>query len=62
MVKLMHPLSHIFLQNLDLTECLQIYSGGLGVLAGDHLKSASDLGIPLVGLDCVIKKDIFNNT
>ncbi len=33
-----------------LDECLQIYSGGLGVLAGDHLKSASDLGIPVVGV------------
>lgn len=31
-------------------ESLPIYSGGLGVLAGDHLKSASDLGIPLVGV------------
>lgn len=33
-----------------LTECLPLYSGGLGVLAGDHLKSASDLGLPLVGM------------
>ena len=32
-----------------LHESLPIYSGGLGVLAGDHLKSASDLGLPLVG-------------
>jgi starch phosphorylase len=31
-------------------ECLPIYSGGLGVLAGDHLKSASDLGVPLVAV------------
>src|ERR1700723_2479521 len=31
-------------------ESLPIYSGGLGVLAGDHIKSASDLGIPLVGV------------
>ena len=31
-------------------ESLPIYSGGLGVLAGDHIKSASDLGIPLVGI------------
>ena len=29
---------------------LPIYSGGLGVLAGDHLKAAADLGIPLVGV------------
>src|SRR3989441_175815 len=31
-------------------ESIPVYSGGLGVLAGDHLKSASDLGIPLVGI------------
>jgi starch phosphorylase len=31
-------------------ECMQIYAGGLGVLAGDHLKSASDLGIPLTAI------------
>ncbi|MBI5636404.1 MAG: alpha-glucan family phosphorylase [Nitrospinae bacterium] len=37
-----------FSMEFGLDECLQIYSGGLGVLAGDHLKSASDLGIPVV--------------
>jgi hypothetical protein len=31
-------------------ESLPIYSGGLGILAGDHIKSASDLGIPLIGV------------
>jgi starch phosphorylase len=31
-------------------ECLPIYAGGLGVLAGDHLKEASDMGLPLVGI------------
>src|SRR5487761_1136671 len=31
-------------------ESLPVYSGGWGVLAGDHIKSASDLGIPLVGI------------
>jgi starch phosphorylase len=30
--------------------CLPVYSGGLGILAGDHLKSASDLNVPLVGI------------
>ncbi|HDQ26446.1 MAG TPA: glycosyltransferase family 1 protein [bacterium] len=41
-----------FSLEFGLAECLPIYSGGLGVLAGDHLKSASDLGLPLnaVGL------------
>ncbi|HEY8746010.1 MAG TPA: alpha-glucan family phosphorylase, partial [Chloroflexota bacterium] len=33
-----------------LTECLQIYSGGLGILAGDHMKAASDVGLPLLGI------------
>jgi starch phosphorylase len=31
-------------------ESLPVYSGGLGVLAGDHIKSASDLDIPLIGV------------
>ena len=39
-----------FSAEFGLHESLPIYSGGLGVLAGDHLKSASDLGIPLVGV------------
>jgi starch phosphorylase len=33
-----------------LHECLPMYAGGLGVLAGDHLKQASDLGVPMVGV------------
>jgi starch phosphorylase len=33
-----------------IVDCLRIFAGGLGVLAGDHLKSASDLGVPLVGV------------
>jgi starch phosphorylase len=39
-----------FSAEFGLHESLPIYSGGLGVLAGDHLKAASDLGIPLVGI------------
>ena len=39
-----------FSAEFGLHESLPIYSGGLGVLAGDHLKSASDLGVPLVGV------------
>ncbi|MCK6606098.1 MAG: alpha-glucan family phosphorylase [Ignavibacteriaceae bacterium] len=42
-----------------LTECLQTYSGGLGVLAGDHLKSASDLGIPLTGIGVAFRDGYF---
>lgn len=39
-----------FSAEFGLHESIPIYSGGLGILAGDHLKSASDLGIPLVGI------------
>jgi starch phosphorylase len=39
-----------FSAEFGLHESLPLYSGGLGVLAGDHLKSASDLGVPLVGV------------
>lgn len=39
-----------FSAEFGIHESLPIYSGGLGILAGDHLKSASDLGIPLVGV------------
>jgi starch phosphorylase len=41
-----------FSMEYGLTECLSIYSGGLGMLAGDHLKSASDLGVDLVAVVC----------
>jgi starch phosphorylase len=39
-----------FSAEFGLHESIPVYSGGLGVLAGDHIKSASDLGIPLVGI------------
>jgi len=39
-----------FSAEYGITECLKTYSGGLGVLSGDHLKSSSDLGLPLVGV------------
>jgi starch phosphorylase len=39
-----------FSAEIGLHECLPLYSGGLGILAGDHLKAASDLGLPLVGV------------
>src|SRR5262249_11714117 len=41
---------------LGLTEALPIYSGGLGVLAGDHLKAASDVGLPLVGVGLLYRE------
>ena len=43
-----------------LTECLPIYCGGLGTLAGDHLKSASDLGLPLVGVGLLYQEGYFH--
>src|SRR5438105_3880416 len=39
-----------FSLEFGLAECLPIYAGGLGILAGDHLKAASDLGLPLVAV------------
>jgi phosphorylase/glycogen(starch) synthase len=44
-----HPVAY-FCFEFGLHSSLRIYSGGLGILAGDHLKSASDLGLPLVAV------------
>ena len=49
-----------FSAEFGLHESLPIYSGGLGVLAGDHLKSASDLGVPLVGVGLFYAQGYFN--
>ena len=43
-----------------LTNCLPIYSGGLGILAGDHVKSASDLNVPLIGLGLLYQGGYFS--
>ncbi len=48
-----------FSAEFGLTDCLSIYSGGLGVLAGDFLKSASDLKFPLVGVGLLYQKGYF---
>ncbi|MGE5155735.1 MAG: alpha-glucan family phosphorylase [Bdellovibrio bacteriovorus] len=48
-----------FSMEFGLSEALPIYSGGLGVLAGDHLKTASDLGIPLVGIGLLYQQGYF---
>jgi glycogen phosphorylase len=48
-----------FSAEFGLTECLSIFAGGLGILAGDHLKSASDLGIPLVGIGLLYQQGYF---
>ena len=49
-----------FSAEFGLTECLQTYSGGLGVLAGDHLKASSDIGIPLIGIGLLYKVGYFH--
>jgi starch phosphorylase len=43
-------------------ESLGIYSGGLGVLAGDHMKTASDMALPLVGVGLLYRKGYFRQT
>jgi len=42
-----------------LHECLPVYSGGLGVLSGDHLKEASDMGLPMVGIGLFYRRGYF---
>lgn len=49
-----------FSMEFGLHETLPIYSGGLGVLAGDHLKEASDLGLPLVGVSLMYGEGFFS--
>jgi starch phosphorylase len=49
-----------FSAEFGLHESLPTYAGGLGVLAGDHLKAASDLGLPLVGVGLLYAKGYFN--
>ena len=48
-----------FCAEFGIHESLPIYSGGLGILAGDHLKSASDLGVPLVGIGLLYRQGYF---
>ncbi|MBC8467909.1 MAG: alpha-glucan family phosphorylase [Planctomycetes bacterium] len=58
-MKSVKPIIAYFSAEFGLHECLPIYAGGLGILAGDHLKSASDLGIPLVGVGLLYQKGYF---
>ena len=48
-----------FSAEFGLAECLPIYSGGLGILAGDYLKSASYLGLPMVGVGLLYQHGYF---
>ncbi len=49
-----------FSMEFGLHETMPIYSGGLGVLAGDHLKEASDLGLPLIGIGLMYAEGYFS--
>jgi starch phosphorylase len=51
-----------FSLEFGLAECLPIYSGGLGLLAGDHLKSASDLNLPLTGVGLMYGEGYFSQS
>jgi glycogen phosphorylase len=48
-----------FSPEFGLSEVLPQYSGGLGILAGDHLKAASDLGVPIVGIGLFYRSGYF---
>lgn len=55
-----HPLRiAYFSAEFGMHESVPVYSGGLGVLAGDHLKSASDLGLPLVAVGLMYREGYF---
>ncbi|MQA12908.1 MAG: alpha-glucan family phosphorylase [Pseudonocardiaceae bacterium] len=51
-----------FSMEFGVSEVLPNYSGGLGVLAGDHLKAASDLGVPLVGVGLLYRSGYFRQS
>ncbi|MEL6470018.1 MAG: alpha-glucan family phosphorylase [Cyanobacteria bacterium J06623_4] len=53
-----HPVAYFCIE-FGVHESLPIYCGGLGVLAGDYLKSASDLGMPMVGVGLLYKQGYF---
>ena len=54
-----HMLTAYFSMEFGIDVSLPIYSGGLGVLSGDHLKSSSDLGIPLIGVGLLYQHGFF---
>ena len=51
-----------FSMEFGLTECMPLYSGGLGILAGDHLKSTSYLGLPFVAVGLLYQHGYFRQT
>jgi glycogen phosphorylase len=58
-LKFAGPIAY-FSAEIGLHESLPIYSGGLGVLSGDHTKSASDLGIPFIGISLLYRNGYFH--
>jgi starch phosphorylase len=54
------PVVAYFSPEFGLTHVMQTYSGGLGILAGDHLKAASDAGLPMVGVGLLYRHGYFN--
>ena len=59
--KLGGPIAY-FCAEYGLAESLGIYSGGLGVLAGDHVKTASDMALPFIGVGLLYKRGYFRQT
>src|SRR5512143_1996002 len=57
-------LKHVayFSMEFGLSESLPIYSGGLGILAGDFLKTASDLGLPVIGIGLLWQRGYFRQS
>jgi starch phosphorylase len=51
-----------FSPEFGITEVLPQYSGGLGILAGDHLKTASDLGVPIIGVGLLYRRGYFKQS
>ncbi len=51
-----------FSMEYGMAECLNIYSGGLGILSGDHMKGASDSDIPLVGVGLLYQQGYFSQS
>ena len=54
------PIAAYFCSEFGLHESLPIYSGGLGILAGDHVRSTSDLGLPFVGIGLLYRLGYFH--
>ncbi|MBS1705324.1 MAG: alpha-glucan family phosphorylase [Armatimonadetes bacterium] len=57
-----HHVIAYFCAEYGLHETVTLYSGGLGILAGDHLKEASDMGLPLVAVGLLYRKGFFHQT